>query len=81
MSKGTNLIRVFTGTEILVTLLKEDLENAGIAVFVRNDFQSGISVGFVGGVISAVDLYIQESDLEKAYPVLNEFEKINTNEA
>ena len=50
MSKGTNLIRVFTGTEILVTLLKEDLENAGIAVIVRNDFQSGISVGFVGGV-------------------------------
>ena len=42
------MVRVFTGTEILVSLLKEDLENAGIAVYVRNDFQSGISVGFVG---------------------------------
>ena len=77
MSKGTDLVRVFTGTEILVSLLKEDLENAGIAVYVRNDFQSGISVGFVGGVISAVDLYVQESDLDKTYPILNEFRKIN----
>lgn len=77
MAKGTDLVRVFTGTEILVSLLKEDLENAGIAVYVRNDFQSGISVGFVGGVISAVDLYVQESDLDKTYPILNEFRKIN----
>ena len=77
MAKGTDLVRVFTGTEILVSLLKEDLENAGIAVYVKNDFQSGISVGFVGGVISAVDLYVQESDLDKTYPILNEFRKIN----
>ena len=77
MSNGTDLVRVFTGTEILVSLLKEDLENAGVAVFVRNDFQSGITVGFVGGVISAVDLYVQESDLDKANPIINEFRNIN----
>jgi hypothetical protein len=71
--KGNNLIRVFTGSDISVTYLKERLEENGIAALIKNDFQSGISVGFVGGVPSAVDLYIQESDLEQAEPVINEF--------
>lgn len=73
MGKGNNLIRVFTGTEVLVYLLKERLEEAGISALIRNEFQSGITVGFVSGVPSAIDLYIQESDIEVAEPIINEF--------
>jgi len=73
MKNGDNLIRVFTGTEVLVYLLKERLEEIGVSALIRNDFQSGITVGFVGGVPSAIDLYVQESDIQEAEPIINEF--------
>lgn len=77
MKKGNNLIRVFTGTEINADLLKDQLEEIGIAALVKNDYQSGISVGFVGGTPSSIDVYIQESDLKEAEPIINEFNRIN----
>jgi len=67
------LIRVFTGTEVLVYLLKERLEEVDISALIKDDFQSGITVGFVSGVPSAIDLYIQESDFKIAEPIINEF--------
>ena len=73
MKNGDNLIRVFTGSEILVIILKERLDEAGISALVKNDYQSGITVGFVASVPSAIDLYIQESDLKEAEPIINEF--------
>jgi len=73
MKNGNDLIRVFTGTEVLVYLLKERLEEVDISALIKDDFQSGITVGFVSGVPSAIDLYIQESDLKDAEPVINEF--------
>jgi len=77
MKKGNNLIRVFTGTEINADLLKDQLEEIGIAALVKNDYQSGISVGFVGGTPSSIDVYIQESDLKEAEPIIKEFNLIN----
>lgn len=73
MGKENNLIRVFTGTEVLVYLLKERLEEVGVSSLIKNDFQSGLTVGLISGVPSAVDLYIQESDLEEAKPIIKEF--------
>lgn len=77
MKKGDNLIRVFTGSEVLVIILKERLDEVGISALIKNDYQSGISVGFVASVPSAIDLYIQESDLKEAEPIINEFIKNN----
>jgi len=73
MKNGNDLIRVFTGTEVLVYLLKERLEEVEISALIKDDFQSGLTVGFVSGVPSAIDLYIQESDLKEAEPIVNEF--------
>ncbi len=73
MGKENNLIRVFTGTEVLVYLLKERLEEVGVSALIKNDFQSGITVGLVSGVPSAIDLYIRESDIIEAEPIINEF--------
>lgn len=77
MKENNKLTRVFTGTELTVNLLKNELEESGIAGIIRNDFNSGISAGFSGGVSSAIDLFIQECDLEKAEPIIGEFVKIN----
>ena len=77
MGKGNDLIRIFTGSEVSVILLKGELEQIGIQAMMQNDFDAGLSAGFVGGAPSAVDLYIQESDFSKAEPIINEF--INNN--
>jgi len=75
MKKENELIRVYSGTEISVNLLKDELESIGISSMIQNDYQSGITAGFFGGGTSAVDLFIQESDLELAEPLINEFVK------
>jgi hypothetical protein len=80
MKNGNDLIRVFTGTEVLVYLLKERLEEVDISSLIKDDFQSGLTVGFVSGVPSAIDLYILESDLKIAEPIINEFMKDNENQ-
>jgi hypothetical protein len=73
MKEKNELIRIYTGTEVTVTLLKGRLEELGISSIIKNDYQSGVKVGFVGGVQSAVDLFIQLSDFEKAEPAIRDF--------
>ena len=79
MKGNDQLIKVYTGTEMLVLLLQGLLEEAGVPSTIRNNYKSGIEVGFVGGVLSAVELYIQQSDFETAEPVVREF--IESNQA
>jgi hypothetical protein len=73
MNKGGELIRVFTGSEVAVIFLKEELEEIGVGSIIQNDYVSGISVGFMGGTPTSVDLYIQRSDFKKAESLINEF--------
>ena len=79
MKKENKLIRIYSGTELTVNLLKDELEKFGIAAMIQNDFNSGISAGFSGGVESSVDIFIQELDMEKAEPIVREFREINRN--
>ena len=74
MQKGTNLIRIFTGEKITANHLKSELESIGINVLIKDEYSSGISVGFVAGIPSDIDLYIQETDFEKAKEILHSFE-------
>jgi len=81
MKDSDDLIKVFTGTEVTVLLLQEMLEEIGIGSLIQNDYQLGVDVGFVGGVQSALDLFIQTSDFEKAEPVIREFISQNQQQA
>ena len=72
MKKDT-LIKAYTGTEVTVMLLKSELEKTGVASVIQNDFRSGVTAGFSGGVPSAIDLYINESDRILAEPVIEAF--------
>ena len=69
MENEENLIKVFTGPEPTALLLLKMLEESGIKGLVKND--SGL--GYLGGVPSALDLYIFEADQEKAMPLVTEF--------
>ena len=77
MKENDNLIRVFTGSEITVNLLKDELEEIGISSIIQNDFNSSVAAGFASGTPYSVDLLIQEHDLNKAEPIIEEFIKIN----
>ncbi len=77
MKENSNLIRVYSGTELTVNLLTDELEKFGISSMIQNDFNSGVSAGFSGGVPSSIDLFIQELDLGNAEPILSEFRETN----
>ena len=54
------IIKIYSGPEVAVVLLKEILEDHGIGCSIKNIFQSGLTAGFYGGSPSTIDLYIQK---------------------
>lgn len=73
MTEKTNLVKVFSGSEIAVNLLQEELEQVGVYSIIQNEFNSGIVAGFAASTSSAIDLFIQECDMEKAEDILKSF--------
>jgi len=74
--KRDELIRVFSGNEVLVLTLKAALDEIGIGSLIQNEFQSRMAAG-LGSFPSCIDLYIQQSDQEKAEPLIQEFNQVN----
>ena len=70
MKEKDKLIKTYSGTEGLVQILKDKLEQNGT---IRND--SGDS--FFSGTPIAIDLYIRQLDIKKAKPIIQEFVKKN----
>ena len=73
MKEKETLIKAYTGTESLVHILKDKLEQNGIITTIRNN--SGDS--FLGGTPIALDLYLRQNDIKKAEPIIREFIKKN----
>jgi hypothetical protein len=73
MKEKDTLIKVYTGTEGLVHILKDKLEQNEIIATIQNN--SGDS--FLGGTPIALDLYIRQYDIKKAEPIIREFAKKN----
>ena len=73
MKDKNKIIRVYSGTELAVNLLKDELAQIGISGLIQNEINSGIVAGFSGGSPSSVDLFIQEFDLKEAEPIINDF--------
>lgn len=78
MKDNFKLIKVFTGTEFTVNLLKDELENINIFSIVKNDYGSGVVAGFSGGTQSSIYLYINEIDMEAAKAIIDDFKEINS---
>jgi hypothetical protein len=68
-------VKFFVGSLIEIQRLQLDLDDQNIPSLVKNNFQSGLRSGFYGGSPSQVELFIFESDLKKAKPILKAFEK------
>jgi len=77
MNENSEMVRVFSGTELTAELLKDELESIGVFGMLKNEYHSGVVAGFSGGVPASVDLFILESDLKKAKLVIEDFRKTN----
>lgn len=73
MKEENKIIRVFSGIEMEVILLKNELDQIGVAGLIQNEYNSGVLAGFYAGGPAAIHLFIQESDLQKAEPIIRKF--------
>ncbi len=77
METKSELVRVFAGSEITVNLLQYELEKEGISTNIINTNDVGASFGAPAATPYTVDLYILDTDQEKADPIVKEFLKTN----
>lgn len=70
MTNSGGLVLVYTGDEVIVQRLKAELEQKGIKSIVKDGFKQGISAGFVGGVPSAIDLFVEETNAKQAAEIV-----------
>jgi len=70
-----DLVHIFRDTEMTVIHLKKILAENEIDSLVKNDFESGVSSGFVAGTPKSVDLYVFAHDQSKAEPLVEQFIK------
>lgn len=63
-------VKIYTGNEITVNRLKQELEQKGINCLIKNGFDQGLKAGFVGGVQSAIEVYVDENDLKSALEIV-----------
>lgn len=69
-------VKVTTDTQIVVNRLASILEENQISTFVKNNVESAKAGGF-GVPPNSVDLYIYESDVEKAKSIVEAFQREN----
>lgn len=77
MKDKSTLIKVFSGSDVSVTLLMEKLEEEGILASIHNEYAEGLTAGFSTGTPYSVDLFIMDSELPKAKPIIDEFIRLN----
>jgi len=73
MKAKEDLIKIYTGVEASIVLLKARLQEAGITSLYKNDF----SDAWLGTAPSMFTLYIEKSDFAKAEPFIRDFININ----
>nr|WP_320119134.1 DUF2007 domain-containing protein [uncultured Marinifilum sp.] len=72
-------IEIFSGSSWEVEMLKTILEDQQIKSFVKDEFIGSIAPHYSAGGVGAVKLLISDTDLEKAAPIVKEFEQNKSN--
>ncbi|WP_075344564.1 putative signal transducing protein [Tenacibaculum agarivorans] len=69
-----NFIKIYSGTSILSNRLASLLNDATINTIVKDNQESGRLAGF-GTLGKSVDILINDTDLEEAKKIVEEFQK------
>nr|WP_320023104.1 DUF2007 domain-containing protein [uncultured Draconibacterium sp.] len=70
MNEKDRIVKLYTGDEVTVQHLKQELEAAGIITLVKDGYNQGNAAGFVGGTPSVIELLVNEKDLSRAQEIL-----------
>lgn len=66
------LMKVFSGSEILAKNLQSRIEDHGVSTVLKDNIQSARLGGF-GNTDLAVEVFIQETDFNKAHQIIDDF--------
>ncbi len=66
----TDYIKVFEGNFIIVQLVKTRLEDIGINPIIKDENESGRLGGFVHDTPRVPQVFVHESEVEKAIPII-----------
>lgn len=70
ITMNEKLIKIYTGSSVIMNRIKAELELQGINSIVKDGFKQGIEAGFGGGVPSAIDIFVTENDMRKAKGII-----------
>ncbi|MEN8116156.1 MAG: DUF2007 domain-containing protein [Bacteroidota bacterium] len=70
MNENDKLTKLYTGGDVIINRIKTELELQGISSIVKDGFKQGLQSGFVGGVPSAIDIFVTDADYEKAKGII-----------
>lgn len=68
----TNYIKLFSGNFIVVQMLRDRLESAGITPIVKDESESGRLAGFGASIQGFQELYVSKEEHTKANAILDE---------
>lgn len=67
----TDYIKIFEGNFIIVQLLKTRLEDIGINPIIKDENESGRLGGFVHDIPRVPQVFVHESEVKKAIPIVD----------
>jgi hypothetical protein len=67
----TNYEKIYSGNFIVVQLLVSRLEDAGINPIMKDESQIGLSAVLVSDYQGMIDLYVNQSELDKANTIVS----------
>ncbi|WGD34190.1 DUF2007 domain-containing protein [Olleya sp. YS] len=68
----SNYIKIFEGNFIIVQLVKTRLEDIGINPVIKDENESGRLGGFVHDIPRVPQVYVHETEVEKAMQIVNQ---------
>ena len=71
MNENDELVKLYTGGDVIINRIKQLLEAQGINSLIKDGFKQGLAAGFGEGVPSAIDIFVTEDDFEKAGEIVN----------
>lgn len=65
-------IKIFSGSFIIVQLVMDRLQSAGISAIIKDETESGRLAGFASSIPGFQELYVNRDEVDYAIPIVDE---------
>ncbi len=70
MTENDGLKKLYTGGDVIINRIKQELQEKGINSLIKDRFKQGLAAGYGDGVPSAIDIFVTEEYFEKANEIV-----------